>query len=279
MEINKIIGNYLVFIVLGIFGFIVFWYSFLREDYFTVLMSLLLLLVSQFKIERICHNKGNVMNKEHHKKDEHVKHKLHHRIKHHLVHHAKKLGHHAKKIVHHVRRVREIRLSNRFFGNFKRILPAAMLPKPDNASHNANFEKPFKNSLHETFLDDMYTQVNDAGQINISQLAVRYGLTQNAIEEFAKILDKEKLVELYYPAIGIPVIRKLNYIAEMKAKRIGGNNKSNDDNNNNNNDSTSHIVSDADKKQKIINLVLFGILTFALVMIGYLVYLNKFAAQ
>src|SRR3989338_2091579 len=176
METNKITGNYIVFVVLSSFGFIVFWYSFLKEDYFTVAMSLLLLLISQFKIERICHNKAKIGEKEHHKKHETLKHKdkLHHRIRHHIVRHTRNIVHHAKKIAHHAKKVREIRLSSRFFGNFKRILPASMLPKPNKTAQNVNFEKPFRNSLHETFLDDMYAQVNDAGQINISQLAARY---------------------------------------------------------------------------------------------------------
>ena len=91
------------------------------------------------------------------------------------------------------------------------------------------------------------------------------------LEEFAKVLDKEKLVELYYPIIGTPVVRKLNYIAELNAKRLG--------NSNNRNKGEGSIISKASKKQKIINLALFGTLTFAVIIIGYLAYLSEFAPQ
>lgn len=211
MKINKITGNYLVFVILAIFGFIVFWYSIIKEDYFTVVMALLLLFISQVKIESICHSKEKTGDKKYHK---------------------------------------------------KRML--FKLPQQKKVSQSIVSQKLFKNSLNETFLDDMYTQVQDAGQINISQLASRYGLSIGMLEKFAKVLDKEKLVELYYPAIGMPVVRKLNYIAELNAKKIAN---------------SSGTLNDADKKQKIINLALFGILVFTVIMIGYLIYLNKFAAQ
>ncbi|MBI2135626.1 hypothetical protein HYU06_00985 [Candidatus Woesearchaeota archaeon] len=159
----------------------------------------------------------------------------------------------------------------KLFSRLKKAFAVVRLPKANKTAQNVNFEKPFRSSLHETFLDDMYAQVQDAGRINISQLASRYGLSISMLEEFAKVLDKEKLVELYYPIIGTPVVRKLNYIAELNAKRLG--------NSNNRNKGEGSIISEANKKQKIINLALFGILTFALVMIGYLVYLNRFAAQ
>ena len=58
MNLNKVINNYLVFVILFLFSFIVFWYSFIKENYFVVFLSLLLLLISQFKIETICHTSG-----------------------------------------------------------------------------------------------------------------------------------------------------------------------------------------------------------------------------
>ncbi len=252
MAINKIIDNYLVFVVIAIFGFIVFWYSLVKEDYFTVVMALLLLFISQFKIKSICHNKnkGKTGDKEHHKKHEHLKHKdkLYHRIKHHITHHAKKVG--------------ELQMFTKLKDMFASML--FRLPQQKKVSQSIVSQKLVKNSLNETFLDDMYTQVQDAGQITISQLASRYGLSIGMLEKFAKVLDKEKLVELYYPAIGMPVVRKLNYIAELNAKKIAN---------------SSGTLNDANKKQKIINLALFGILVFTMIMIGYLIYLNKFAAQ
>ncbi len=249
MELKNITGNYIVFVVLSIFGFIVFWRSFLKEDYFTLAMALLLLLISQFKIESICHNKTENADKMHHKKHEHHKDRLHHRIKHHIKHHANKA------------------MESELFSKLKNAIYFFRAAKLNKASETINLQKPFRSSLHETFLDDMYKQIQDAGQINVAQLASRYGLSLSALEEFVKVLDKEKLVELYYPAIGIPVVRRLNYVAEMKLKKEGKNGLVDDSNN-------SIVI--AAKKQKIINLALFGILMFAVVMIGYLVYLNRF---
>ena len=58
MNIKWATDNYLIFVVLFIFSFIVFWYSFIKEIYFVVFLALILLLISQFKIEAICHNMG-----------------------------------------------------------------------------------------------------------------------------------------------------------------------------------------------------------------------------
>lgn len=136
--------------------------------------------------------------------------------------------------------------------------------------HEVKETKPYHpSSPYHTYLDEVYAQVQERGEIKLGSLADKYGASLQELESFAKILDKEKLIELYYPALGSPVLRKIGYLEE---KSLEKKNKPQAE-------SAVYLnphLNPAAKKQRMINLALFAVLTFALMMIGYLFYLQKF---
>lgn len=54
MGLKEVANNYLAFIILFVFGFIIFWYAFVTLNYFVVFLSLMLLVICLTKIEVLC---------------------------------------------------------------------------------------------------------------------------------------------------------------------------------------------------------------------------------
>lgn len=74
----------------------------------------------------------------------------------------------------------------------------------------------------ETDLDKINSIVLDAGDIKLKDAAAKLNIPLKKVEEFAKILNKQNLIELYYPAVGGARLRK----KEAKIKSIKAKNKS-----------------------------------------------------
>ena len=172
-----------------------------------------------------------------------------------------------EKLVEHNKKVRE-KFQKKFqerkiLANAQKTLKTSLKQEPKQESVQKVYHS---NNPHETYLDDIYAQLQETGELNLSTLASKYGIEMYELESFVKILDKEKLIELYYPAIGSPILRKLGYEEEKHSQ-----NKQKAD--------TANPKNLAAKKQKIINLTLFAILVFAVIILAYLIYLNKALAK
>ncbi|MFH1641414.1 MAG: hypothetical protein ABIC04_00785 [Nanoarchaeota archaeon] len=62
--------------------------------------------------------------------------------------------------------------------------------------------------IHETELDAICKIVEQKERIKLSAIAKFYGVDNKKVEEWVKILEEHKLVEMYYPVIGKPELRK-----------------------------------------------------------------------
>jgi|GEM_PF-210299 len=60
----------------------------------------------------------------------------------------------------------------------------------------------------ETDIDSVLDIVEKEGSIGILKIKEKLMIEEDKIEEWAKILEKEGLIELYYPAFGSPILRK-----------------------------------------------------------------------
>ena len=59
-----------------------------------------------------------------------------------------------------------------------------------------------------TPLDKLYEYVSSHGKVKINEAAAQFDVTEEQIEDWARILEARDLVELYYPTFGKTEIRK-----------------------------------------------------------------------
>jgi len=97
----------------------------------------------------------------------------------------------------------------------------------------------------QTDIDKIHIVVEKYGSMAIKDIAVVLKLGAERVEELAKILDKYKMAELYYPPVGSAVLRKTGGSAKS------GNNK----------------------KNKNLNLLIFGIISL-IILIAMIVILK-----
>ena len=60
----------------------------------------------------------------------------------------------------------------------------------------------------ETDIDSLLDLIEKEGSINMFDAHERLQVSEEHVEEWAKILEKEELIEIFYPAFGSPVLRK-----------------------------------------------------------------------
>lgn len=60
----------------------------------------------------------------------------------------------------------------------------------------------------ETDIDNVLDMVEQAGSISILEISERLSTPEEKIEDWAKTMEKEGLLEIFYPAFGSPVLRK-----------------------------------------------------------------------
>lgn len=75
----------------------------------------------------------------------------------------------------------------------------------------------------ETDLDRINSLVLDTGEIKLKDAAEKLNIPLKKTEEFAKILNNQNLIELYYPVVGGARLRK----KEARIKSIKSKNKNN----------------------------------------------------
>jgi hypothetical protein len=83
--------------------------------------------------------------------------------------------------------------------------------KADKADSKINVETDYR-----TILDEIYEFVEQQGEITLTALSKKTGILPARLEEWAKVFDKDKLLELDYPMMGDIIIRKVGYAEEQK---------------------------------------------------------------
>jgi len=74
-----------------------------------------------------------------------------------------------------------------------------------------NVKKIVEGMKVKTTIDKLYELVLDCGVVRINdELSKKIGVSKTQVEEWAMVLEEHNLVELHYPAIGEPEIRKMH---------------------------------------------------------------------
>lgn len=60
----------------------------------------------------------------------------------------------------------------------------------------------------ETPLDELLELVIDKGSIKLADAAKKFKVKERQIEEWARILEEHELIEVHYPTIGKPVLKR-----------------------------------------------------------------------
>ena len=59
-----------------------------------------------------------------------------------------------------------------------------------------------------TPIDDLYDTIMNIGKIRMDIAAKKFNVAESIIEEWAKILEENGLIEIRYPAVGKPSLAK-----------------------------------------------------------------------
>ncbi len=97
-------------------------------------------------------------------------------------------------------------------------------PKP--SAGKANFSPNQANSEpieehYETQLDEIQRTVDSEESIPFSIISQKLSIPLPLLENWAKILDKSDILELYYPVVGEPLLRKKGYTEEKTRQKSG----------------------------------------------------------
>ncbi|RLG57040.1 MAG: hypothetical protein DRN95_06025 [Candidatus Hydrothermarchaeota archaeon] len=68
-------------------------------------------------------------------------------------------------------------------------------------------EEPLIDSL-QTDIDRLLSIIEERGSVNISDLSKELNVGVEKIEEWAKVLEERGLIEIEYPIIGLPRLKK-----------------------------------------------------------------------
>ena len=68
----------------------------------------------------------------------------------------------------------------------------------------------------ETDIDKVHNIVIKYGKMSVNDIATVLKSDAKRVEELGKILAKHKMAELYYPAIGVPELRRIGNISPGK---------------------------------------------------------------
>ncbi len=61
---------------------------------------------------------------------------------------------------------------------------------------------------NSTDLDLLYEMIKSTGKMNLKEISEKFKITIAKAEEWAKILDKHKLLFLHYPPVGYPILKR-----------------------------------------------------------------------
>ena len=71
-----------------------------------------------------------------------------------------------------------------------------------------NIAKAAKEDMVSTPLDKLYEYVSSHSKVRINEAARQFEVSEEQIEDWARILETRNLIEIYYPAFGKPELRK-----------------------------------------------------------------------
>ena len=96
------------------------------------------------------------------------------------------------------------------FGHAKH--PAPQIPvekqkKVETAKEERTTPKSIHLGTYETEIDAVYKEVKEKGKIRIDEIAKKWNVASELVQEWAKILEEHKLVQIHYPAFGSPELR------------------------------------------------------------------------
>ncbi|MDO8556019.1 MAG: hypothetical protein Q7R96_02485 [Nanoarchaeota archaeon] len=80
----------------------------------------------------------------------------------------------------------------------------------DDESHEPTLKVTANLIKHETDLDKVYRLVEEKKSVKLNDICAQFHITKKQAEEWAAILEKHGLVEMYYPMLGDPEIRWKN---------------------------------------------------------------------
>ncbi len=108
---------------------------------------------------------------------------------------------------------------------------------------------PQKN--YETNIDQLHEIVENQGKISLKQLSEKLKLPIKQVEEWAKILNKQEMININYPLVGSIILTKKGFVEKTKDKKIK---------------ETTKEISEKPKKKSKKKLIIL-ILIFAVVLI------------
>jgi hypothetical protein len=134
---------------------------------------------------------------------------------------------------------------------------ASTIPRPKATTRSIpKSPPPTPKANYTTILDDILSYVKQQGNVPLLQLSQNFKLSQTEMEQWIKLLDEQNLLVLYYPIAGRASVRSKEY---NPLKNL------------------VPTVADPNQKKKIINMLLAGILIFAIIMLIYILYKNYIA--
>lgn len=86
-------------------------------------------------------------------------------------------------------------------------LPNWEEPETDEKTSMGSFAEKGSSNV-KTSMDQLLDMINDKGSVKISDAAKKLKIKDKQIEEWAKVLEEHGLIEVHYPAIGKPVLKK-----------------------------------------------------------------------
>jgi hypothetical protein len=105
----------------------------------------------------------------------------------------------------------EKQIQNTYFQEEEQVVakdaPKAEVKKENPADESNLSERPNERKI-ETSLDALLSIIIKKGAIKISDAAKQLHVKENQIEEWAHILEEHDMIEIHYPTMGKPVLKK-----------------------------------------------------------------------
>ena len=114
---------------------------------------------------------------------------------------------------------------------------------------------------YETNIDQLHEIVENEGKISLKQLSEKLKLPIKQVEEWAKVLNKQKMMDIHYPLVGSIVLTKKGFVEKTKGKK--------------GKEITKEVSEKPKKKSKKKLIILILILAVVLIFIFLLVILIK----
>ncbi|PIN86411.1 hypothetical protein COV19_04995 [Candidatus Woesearchaeota archaeon CG10_big_fil_rev_8_21_14_0_10_44_13] len=82
----------------------------------------------------------------------------------------------------------------------------------------APIKKPSKMQF-TTLIDGLYSYTQEKGKVNLMQASLKFKVSRDKIEEWAKILEEHGLIRMYYPAFTSPQLMSLEWMRKEEERK------------------------------------------------------------